>query len=92
MKTRRNRAWQVTRTAGNHRGIIGVETRWGDVSCGKRGFWTRWRRCHLTIRVGGIFLRRAGNPSCSWRDEQDDPLNLKGSFAGAMGYGQFMPS
>lgn len=26
------------------------------------------------------------------RDEQDDPLNLKGSFAGAMGYGQFMPS
>jgi membrane-bound lytic murein transglycosylase B len=26
------------------------------------------------------------------RSEQDDPLDLKGSFAGAMGYGQFMPS
>ncbi len=26
------------------------------------------------------------------RDEKDDPLDLKGSFAGAMGYGQFMPS
>ncbi|WP_348235818.1 lytic murein transglycosylase, partial [Salmonella enterica] len=26
------------------------------------------------------------------RAEQDDPLNLKGSCAGAMGYGQFMPS
>ncbi len=26
------------------------------------------------------------------RDESDDPLELKGSFAGAMGYGQFMPS
>jgi membrane-bound lytic murein transglycosylase B len=26
------------------------------------------------------------------RDEQDDPLDLQGSFAGAMGYGQFMPS
>jgi membrane-bound lytic murein transglycosylase B len=26
------------------------------------------------------------------RDESDDPLDLKGSFAGAMGYGQFMPS
>ena len=26
------------------------------------------------------------------RNEQDDPLDLKGSFAGAMGYGQFMPS
>ncbi len=26
------------------------------------------------------------------RDEGDDPLELKGSFAGAMGYGHFMPS
>ncbi|BAN98042.1 lytic murein transglycosylase B [Plautia stali symbiont] len=26
------------------------------------------------------------------RTEQDDPLDLRGSFAGAMGYGQFMPS
>ncbi len=26
------------------------------------------------------------------RSESDDPLDLKGSFAGAMGYGQFMPS
>ena len=26
------------------------------------------------------------------RNEQDDPLDLKGSFAGAMGYGRFMPS
>ena len=26
------------------------------------------------------------------RNEQDDPLDLRGSFAGAMGYGQFMPS
>ncbi len=26
------------------------------------------------------------------RDQGEDPLSLRGSFAGAMGYGQFMPS
>ncbi|MFK7915698.1 MAG: lytic murein transglycosylase B [Pseudomonadales bacterium] len=72
--------------------IIGVETRWGRVTGSYRvldalatlGFdyppRSEFFRKELTE-----FLLLA-------REEQSDPLELKGSYAGAMGFGQFIPS
>lgn len=88
-----NRAWQVYGVPSEIIvGIIGVETRWGRVM-GK----TRILDALATLSFN--YPRRAEYFSGELetfllmaRDEQDDPLNLKGSFAGAMGYGQFMPS
>ena len=88
-----NRAWQVYGVPPEIIvGIIGVETRWGRVM-GK----TRILDGLATLSFN--YPRRAAYCSGELetfllmaRDEQDDPLNLKGSFAGAMGYGQFMPS
>ena len=88
-----NRAWQVYGEPPEIIvGIIGVETRWGRVM-GK----TRILDALATLSFN--YPRRAEYFSGELetfllmaRDEQDDPLNLKGSFAGAMGYGQFMPS
>lgn len=72
--------------------IIGVETRYGRVTGGHRvvdalmtlGFdyppRARFFRKELTQ-----FLLLA-------REEGKDPLSLKGSYAGAMGFGQFIPS
>ncbi len=62
-----NRAWQVYGVPPEIIvGIIGVETRWGRIM-GKHGFWTRWRRCHLTIRAGRNISPASWKPSCSWR-------------------------
>ena len=88
-----NRAWQVYGVPPEIIvGIIGVETRWGRVM-GK----TRILDALATLSFN--YPRRAEYFSGELetfllmaRDEQDDPLNLKGSFADAMGYGQFMPS
>ena len=88
-----NRAWQVYGVPPEIIvGIIGVETRWGRVM-GK----TRILDALATLSFN--YPRRAEYFSGELetfllmaRDEQDDPLNLKGSFAGAMGYGQFMPA
>ncbi len=88
-----NRAWQVYGVPPEIIvGIIGVEIRWGRVM-GK----TRILDALATLSFN--YPRRAEYFSGELetfllmaRDEQDDPLNLKGSFAGAMGYGQFMPS
>lgn len=88
-----NRTWQVYGVPPEIIvGIIGVETRWGRVM-GK----TRILDALATLSFN--YPRRAEYFSGELetfllmaRDEQDDPLNLKGSFAGAMGYGQFMPS
>ncbi|CCP06195.1 membrane-bound lytic murein transglycosylase B [Erwinia amylovora MR1] len=73
-------------------GIIGVETRWGRVM-GK----TRILDALATLSFN--YPRRARYFSGELetfllmaREEDDDPLDLRGSFAGAMGYGQFMPS
>ncbi|WP_176691636.1 lytic murein transglycosylase B [Superficieibacter electus] len=88
-----NRAWQVYGVPPEIIvGIIGVETRWGRVM-GK----TRILDALATLSFN--YPRRAEYFSGELetfllmaRDEQDDPLDLQGSFAGAMGYGQFMPS
>lgn len=88
-----NRAWQVYGVPPEIIvGIIGVETRWGRVM-GK----TRILDALATLsfnypRRAEYFSGELGTFLLMARDEQDDPLNLKGSFAGAMGYGQFMPS
>ncbi|WON76394.1 lytic murein transglycosylase B [Serratia sp. UGAL515B_01] len=73
-------------------GIIGVETRWGRVM-GK----TRIIDALATLSFN--YPRRADYFSGELetfllmaRAEGDDPLSLLGSYAGAMGYGQFMPS
>lgn len=52
----------------------------------------RWRRCRLTIRAALNISPELETFLLMARSESDDPLDLKGSFAGAMGYGQFMPS
>lgn len=88
-----NRAWQVYGVPPEIIvGIIGVETRWGRVM-GK----TRILDALATLsfnypRRAEYFSGELETSLLMARDEQDDPLNLKGSFAGAMGYGQFMPS
>lgn len=88
-----NRAWQVYGVPPEIIvGIIGVETRWGRVM-GK----TRILDALATLsfnypRRAECFSGELETFLLMARDEQDDPLNLKGSFAGAMGYGQFMPS
>ena len=73
-------------------GIIGVETRWGRVM-GK----TRILDALATLAFS--YPRRAEYFSSELEtfllmanEEGDDPLDLRGSYAGAMGYGQFMPS
>ncbi len=73
-------------------GIIGVETRWGRVM-GK----TRILDALATLafdypRRSAYFSSELETFLLMARSEQDNPLALKGSFAGAMGYGQFMPS
>ncbi|MDU6924948.1 lytic murein transglycosylase B [Franconibacter helveticus 513] len=88
-----NRAWQVYGVPPEIIvGIIGVETRWGRVM-GK----TRILDALATLafeypRRADYFAGELETFLLMARDEGDDPLALKGSFAGAMGYGQFMPS
>lgn len=73
-------------------GIIGVETRWGRVMGKTRIIdalstlaFDYPRRAKFFESELEVFLLMS-------RSEGYDPLDLKGSFAGAMGYGQFMPS
>lgn len=88
-----NRAWQVYGVPPEIIvGIIGVETRWGRVM-GKT------RIIDALATLSFAYPRRAEYFSSELetfllmaREENDDPLDLRGSFAGAMGYGQFMPS
>ncbi len=73
-------------------GIIGVETRWGRVM-GK----TRIIDALATLafdypRRADYFTGELETFLLMARSEGDDPLALRGSYAGAMGYGQFMPS
>lgn len=88
-----NRAWQVYGVPPEIIvGIIGVETRWGRVM-GKTGILDALATLSFNYpRRAEYFSGELETFLLMARDEQDDPLNLKGSFAGAMGYGQFMPS
>ncbi|WP_295442466.1 lytic murein transglycosylase B [uncultured Thiodictyon sp.] len=73
-------------------GIIGVETRWGRIM-GKT------RIIDALATLSFAYPRRADYFSTELeafllmtREEGIDPFQPTGSFAGAMGYGQFMPS
>ncbi|MBJ7221873.1 MULTISPECIES: lytic murein transglycosylase B [unclassified Brenneria] len=73
-------------------GIIGVETRWGRIM-GK----TRIIDALATLsfdypRRAAYFTGELETFLLMTRNEGNDPLSLRGSYAGAMGYGQFMPS
>ena len=72
-------------------GIIGVETRWGRVM-GKPGSSTPGDAVVYYPRRAEYFSSELETFLLMARSKSDDPLDLKGSFAGAMGYGQFMPS
>ncbi|SFN10649.1 peptidoglycan lytic transglycosylase GH103 [Izhakiella capsodis] len=88
-----NRAWQIYGVPPEIIvGIIGVETRWGRVM-GK----TRIVDALATLafeypRRGKYFASELETFMLMARKEGDNVLELRGSFAGAMGYGQFMPS
>lgn len=88
-----NRAWQVYGVPPEIIvGIIGVETRWGRVMGETRILDALATLSFNYPRRAEYFSGELETLLLMARDEQDDPLNLKGSFAGAMGYGQFMPS
>jgi len=72
--------------------IIGVETRYG-----KQAGKTRVLDALSTLafdypRRSAFFRKELKAYLLLTRDEQMNPRSLKGSYAGAMGYGQFMPS
>ena len=73
-------------------GIIGVETRWGRVLGKTRILDGLATLAFAYPRRADYFASELETFLLLARDERDDPLELKGSFAGAMGYGQFMPS
>ena len=88
-----NRAWQVYGVPPEIIvGISGVETRWGRVMVKTRILDALATLSFNYPRRAEYFSGELETFLLMARDEQDDPLNLKGSFAGAMGYGQFMPS
>lgn len=73
-------------------GIMGVETRWGRI-LGKHRIIDALTTSALTNqRRSEFFFDELANYMLMTRTERMDPLAPKGSYAGAMGYGQFMPS
>lgn len=72
--------------------ILGVETRFGRVT-------GRWRVIDALATLAfdyppraAFFRRELGEFLLLAREEGRNPLTLTGSYAGAMGYGQFIPS
>lgn len=88
-----NRAWQVYGVPPEIIvGIIGVETRWGRVMGKTRIIDALATLSFAYPRRAEYFSNELETFLLMAREENDDPLELRGSFAGAMGYGQFMPS
>lgn len=73
-------------------GIIGVETRWGRVMGKTRIIDALATLSFSYPRRAEFFSGELEQFLLQARNEGDDPLSLRGSYAGAMGYGQFMPS
>lgn len=73
-------------------GIIGVESRWGRVMGRTRIIDALATLAFYYPRRASFFSHELETFLVMARDEHIDPLALRGSFAGAMGYGQFMPS
>ncbi len=73
-------------------GIMGVETRWGRILGKHRVIDALATSAIVNQRRSQFFFDELKNYLLMTRSERMDPLAPKGSFAGAMGYGQFMPS
>ena len=73
-------------------GIIGVETRWGRVMGKTRIIDALATLSFAYPRRAEYFTGELESFLLMVRDEGIDPFEPRGSFAGAMGYGQFMPS
>ncbi|MNM70568.1 Membrane-bound lytic murein transglycosylase B precursor [compost metagenome] len=73
-------------------GIIGVETRWGRVMGKTRTIDALATLAFDYPRRAEFFSGELEQFLLLSRREGRDPLTLRGSYAGAMGYGQFMPS
>lgn len=87
------RAWQVYGVPPEIIvGIIGVETRWGRVMGKTRIIDALATLAFNYPRRAWYFSGELETFLVMAQNEGDDPLELRGSFAGAMGYGQFMPS
>lgn len=72
--------------------IIGVETRYGRVT-GKFGVVDALSTLAFDYPPRAAFFRgQLTEHLLLAREEGKNPLSLKGSYAGAMGYGQFIPS
>lgn len=72
--------------------IMGVETRYGNFLGVHRTFDALATLAVTEGRRADYFQRELINFLLISRDQGFDPLSVKGSYAGAMGYPQFMPS
>lgn len=72
--------------------IIGVETRYGRITGSYRVVDALATLAFDYPKRSAFFSKELAEFLVLAREEKVDPLVLKGSYAGAMGYGQFMPS
>ena len=72
--------------------IIGVETYYGRVAGSYRVIDALSTLAFDYPRRSEFFTRELKHYLILTRDQAFDPLDMTGSYAGAMGYGQFMPS
>ena len=72
--------------------ILGVETRYGRYTGGYRVMDALTTLSFDYPRRQKFFRQQLVEFLLLAREEEQDPLDLMGSYAGAMGYGQFMPS
>lgn len=72
--------------------IIGVETRYGGNTGGYRVIDALSTLGFDYPPRSSFFRKELEHFLILAREQKQDPLSLKGSYAGAMGYGQFMPS
>lgn len=72
--------------------IIGVETHYGRIAGSYRVLDALATLAFDYPRRAGFFSRELKSYLILTEEQQLDPLAMKGSYAGAMGYGQFMPS
>jgi membrane-bound lytic murein transglycosylase B len=72
--------------------IIGVETRYGKVTGSHRVISALSTLAFDYPPRSRFFRKELESFLLLTREEGKSPLELKGSYAGAMGYGQFMPS
>lgn len=72
--------------------ILGVETRYGEVRGNYRLVESLSTLAFDYPRRGAFFKGELEQLLLLSREQGVEPLAIKGSYAGAMGYGQFMPS